>query len=183
MDHTEAIMVLNNVLSDKFREKIISLTDHKAKDKLTIKEGMNDNVRNVCGYHLNFESATNLFYWNYIKKEIERLYYFYKIKFPLLHSYEINQIDLLKYGNGGKYTFHTDNLGGRKLNRTLSVIMNLNNDYEGGDLIFGDQKFKEIKRIKLKSGSVVFFPSNFMYPHSIEPIIRGTRYSVVAWLN
>jgi predicted 2-oxoglutarate/Fe(II)-dependent dioxygenase YbiX len=183
MDHTEAIMVLNNVLSDEFREKIISLTDHKAKDKLTIKEGMNDNVRNVCGYHLNFESATNLFYWNYIKKEIERLYYFYKIKFPLLHSYEINQIDLLKYGNGGKYTFHTDNLGGRKLNRTLSVIMNLNNDYEGGDLIFGDQKFKEIKRIKLKSGSVVFFPSNFMYPHSIEPIIRGTRYSVVAWLN
>jgi predicted 2-oxoglutarate/Fe(II)-dependent dioxygenase YbiX len=183
MDHTEAIMVLNNVLSDKFREKIISLTDHKAKDKLTIKEGMNDNVRNVCGYHLNFESATNLFYWNYIKKEIERLYYFYKIKFPLLHSYEINQIDLLKYGNGGKYTFHTDNLGGRKLNRTLSVIMNLNNNYEGGDLIFGDQKFKEIKRIKLKSGSVVFFPSNFMYPHSIEPIIRGTRYSVVAWLN
>jgi predicted 2-oxoglutarate/Fe(II)-dependent dioxygenase YbiX len=101
----------------------------------------------------------------------------------LLHSYEINQIDLLKYGNGGKYTFHTDNLGGRKLNRTLSVIMNLNNNYEGGDLIFGDQKFKEIKRIKLKSGSVVFFPSNFMYPHSIEPIIRGTRYSVVAWLN
>ena len=183
MDHTEAIMVLNNVLSDEFREKIISLTDHKAKDKLTIKEGMNDNVRNVCGYHLNFESATNLFYWNYIKKEIERLYYFYKIKFPLLHSYEINQIDLLKYGNGGKYTFHTDNLGGRKLNRTLSVIMNLNNDYEGGDLIFGDQKFKEIKRIKLKSGSVVFFPSNFMYLHSIEPIIRGTRYSVVAWLN
>ena len=60
MDHTEAIMVLNNVLSDEFREKIISLTDHKAKDKLTIKEGMNDNVRNVCGYHLNFESATNL---------------------------------------------------------------------------------------------------------------------------
>ena len=61
--------------------------------------------------------------------------------------------------------------------------MNLNDDYEGGDLIFGDQKLKEIKRIKLKAGSVIFFPSNFMYPHGIEPITKGKRYSVVAWLN
>ena len=183
MDHTEAIVELNNVLSNEFREKIISLTDHKAKKKLTVKSGMNTDVRNVFGFALNFDYPTNLFYWNYIKKEIERLYYFYNVKFPTLQSYVINQIDLLKYQKGGKYNLHTDNIGGRTNNRTLSVIMNLNDDYEGGDLIFGDQKLKEIKRIKLKAGSVIFFPSNFMYPHGIEPITKGKRYSVVAWLN
>jgi predicted 2-oxoglutarate/Fe(II)-dependent dioxygenase YbiX len=67
--------------------------------------------------------------------------------------------------------------------RHLSIIINLNDEYEGGDLIFTDQKEKEIKRLKLGKGSIVFFPSNFMYPHSIQPITKGTRYSIVAWLQ
>ena len=61
--------------------------------------------------------------------------------------------------------------------------LNLNDNYKGGDLIFTDQKEKEIKRLKLGKGSIVFFPSNFMYPHGIEPITKGTRYSIVAWLK
>ena len=63
------------------------------------------------------------------------------------------------------------------------MIINLNDDYEGGDLIFTGQKNEEIKRLKLGKRSVVFFPSNFMYPHRIEPITKGTRYSIVAWLQ
>jgi predicted 2-oxoglutarate/Fe(II)-dependent dioxygenase YbiX len=61
--------------------------------------------------------------------------------------------------------------------------MNLNDEYTGGDLIFGDQKNQEIKRLKLEEGSIVFFPSNFLYPHSIQPITKGKRYSIVAWLQ
>ena len=61
--------------------------------------------------------------------------------------------------------------------------MNLNNEYKGGELIFTDQKDNEIKKLKLSKGSIVFFPSNFMYPHKISPITKGTRYSVVAWLE
>ena len=96
-------------------------------------------------------------------------------------SNKINQIDLLKYEPGGKYTVHTDHFSTSP--RHLSVIINLNDEYEGGDLVFRDQKNLEIKRLKLTAGSIVFFPSNFMYPHSIEPITKGTRYSIVAWLQ
>jgi predicted 2-oxoglutarate/Fe(II)-dependent dioxygenase YbiX len=98
-----------------------------------------------------------------------------------MKSSKINQIDLLKYSIGGKYETHTDHY--TKSIRHLSIIMNLNDDYEGGDLIFTDQKEKEIKRLKLGKGSIVFFPSNFMYPHGIQPITKGTRYSIVAWLQ
>jgi len=182
MDHRESIVELKNIVSSKFIKKIIPLIKHKAKKNLTIAEGLNKNVRNVKGYHLNFNSPTNLFYWNYIKNEIERLYTFYKVKFPKMNSIKINQIDLLKYTLGGKYEVHTD-YGLNVPSRHLSIIMNLNNDYEGGDLIFTDQKENEIKRLKLDKGSIVFFPSNFMYPHSIQPITKGTRYSIVAWLQ
>ena len=96
-------------------------------------------------------------------------------------SNKINQIDLLKYSAGGKYNVHTDHFSTSA--RHLSIIMNLNDNYEGGDLIFTDQKKKEIKRLKPGKGSIVFFPSNFMFPHSIEPITKGTRYSIVSWLQ
>ena len=96
-------------------------------------------------------------------------------------SNKINQIDLLKYDVGGKYNLHTDDYSTTP--RQLSIIMNLNNEYEGGDLIFTDQKGNELKRYNLNKGSIVFFPSNFLYPHSIEPITKGARYSVVAWLQ
>lgn len=181
MDHLEVVLELKNAAHSNFIDKIIPLINKKAKKNLAIKSGVDTSIRNVKGYHLNFETPTNLFYWNFIKKEIERLYLLYKAKFPKMASNRIDQIDLLKYNVGGKYKVHIDHYSTSP--RHLSVIINLNDNYEGGDLIFTDQKEKEIKRIKLGKGSIVFFPSNFMYPHIIEPITKGTRYSIVAWLQ
>jgi len=181
MDHTEAIVEIKNVVNPIFIKKMVNLIKHKSKKNLTVKSGLNKDIRNVKGYHLNLNTPTNLFYWNYVKKEIERLYFFYKSKFPKMESNKINQIDLLKYTPGGKYEIHTDHY--TTATRHLSIIINLNDNYEGGDLIFTDQKEKEIKRLKLGKGSIVFFPSNFMYPHGIQSITKGTRYSIVAWLQ
>ena len=181
MDYLEAIVEIKKVVEPSFSKKIIDLTGYKAGNNLAITNAVDTNVRNVKGYHLNLNTPTNMFYWNYIKKEIERLYIFYRVKFPMINNLKINQIDLLKYSVGGKYEVHTDYHTNSP--RSLSVIINLNNDYEGGDLIFTDQGKQEVKKIKLTERSIVFFPSNFMYPHSIEPITKGTRYSIVAWLQ
>ena len=182
MDHLEAIVEIKNVVSTEFIDKIISVTNHKAKDKLKVGLSIEDtSIRNVNGYSLKNTTPTDIYYFNYITKEIEKLYLFYRSKFPRMKSSKINQIDLLKYSVGGRYKIHTDHY--TTTSRHLSIIINLNDGYEGGDLIFTDQKEKEIKRLKLNRGSVVFFPSNFMYPHSIEPITKGTRYSIISWLQ
>jgi len=182
MDHLEGIVELKNIVNPYFCKNIMALTDKKAIKNLTIGTGeVNKNIRSVKGYSLNLETPTNLFYWNYIKKEIERLYLHYKIKFPKMLSNKINQIDLLKYNSGGNYKIHTDHFS--TTSRSLSVIINLNDNYEGGDLVFTDQKEMEIKRIKLQKNSIVFFPSNFLYPHTIESVLKGTRFSIVAWLQ
>ena len=182
MDHLEAVVEIKNVIGAEFTNKIISLIKKRAdKNLLVAQDKLNTDIRNVKGYQLNFKTPTNLFYWNYIKHEITRMYGFYKAKFPMMASNKINQIDLLKYNSGGKYNVHTDHYTNSP--RHLSIIINLNEEYEGGDLIFTDQKKVEVKRIKLGKGSIVFFPSNFMYPHSIEPITKGVRYSIVSWLQ
>jgi len=181
MDHLEAIMELKNITHPDFNKKIIDLIKIKSTKKLTVIDGVNKNIRDVNGYTLTFDTPTNIFYFNLIKKEIMKLYLHYKAKFPQLRSEKLNQIDLLKYNVGGKYTTHVDQFTTEP--RHLSIIINLNEDYEGGDLMFTNQKGEEIKKIKLKTGSVIFFPSNFMYPHSIKPITKGIRYSIVAWLQ
>jgi|TARA_R100001530_G_scaffold38819_1_gene30055 predicted 2-oxoglutarate/Fe(II)-dependent dioxygenase YbiX len=181
MDHLEAVVELKNIIDIKFIEKLVPFIKHKAKNDLTVRSGVRKDIRNVKGYSLDLTTPTNLFYWNFVKQEINRLYFHYKYKFPLMMSNKINQIDLLKYSPGGKYEVHTDHYTTSP--RHLTIIMNLNSDYEGGDLVFTDQKEKEIKRFNLGKGSIVFFPSNFMYPHSLQPITKGTRYSIVSWLQ
>ena len=58
----------------------------------------------------------------------------------------------------------------------LSIIGMLNNDYEGGKLIFYDKEYK------LKKGEIIVFPSNFLYPHKVTKITKGERYSFVVWV-
>ena len=155
MDHLEAIVEIKNIVSPEFSNKLISLIENKAKKNLPVVSGINKVFRNVKGHDLRRKNSTDIFYWDYIAKEIERLFLFYKIKFPLISATTINQINLLKYNVGGKHMIH---------------------------IIFTNQKEEEIKRLKLKKNSIIFFPSNFLYPHGIEPITKGNRYSIVTWI-
>lgn len=84
---------------------------------------------------------------------------------------------LLRYKEGGFYKQHTDSA--KLALRSVSMSFNLNDDYEGGEFAFFDRELI----FNLKKGSVIVFPSNFMYPHEIMPVTKGTRYSVVTWFN
>jgi predicted 2-oxoglutarate/Fe(II)-dependent dioxygenase YbiX len=57
----------------------------------------------------------------------------------------------------------------------------LNNDYEGGELCFKLED-KELK-ITNKPGHLIVWPSSFMFPHKVQPIKKGVRYSIVSWMN
>lgn len=92
----------------------------------------------------------------------------------------INQIELLRYKKTEYFQIHVDS--GSTAMRTLSFIFMINDDYEGGKLkfILPTNKNKEME-IKPKSNRLIIFPSNFMFPHVVEPVKNGERYTVVAW--
>jgi len=58
----------------------------------------------------------------------------------------------------------------------LSVLGILNDDFEGGDLIFFEDK-----KIETKKGDIIVFPSNFLFPHKVSPVTKNVRYSFVSW--
>ena len=87
MNHLEAIIKLDNVINPKIINKLIPFIDHRAKEDLEIMNGVNKEIRNVKGHHVRYDqSPTDIFYWDYIKTEIQRLYYFYSIKFPRISA-------------------------------------------------------------------------------------------------
>ena len=103
-----------------------------------------------------------------------------------VNSSEIPQI--LSYGIGGHYKPHIDGESiwvtprGEKIwkkstDRDLSIVLFLNNDFEGGDFVFPELKV----RVRPEPGMMVCFPSNHHYMHGVEPVTKGRRYSIVTW--
>ncbi len=100
----------------------------------------------------------------------------YENQFPHCRIVEGQPFELLRYRAGGFYRTHTDSF--KRVPRSLSCSFALNDDFDGGDWSFfgGDCTLRPPK------GSIVLFPSNFLFPHEILEVRRGTRYSVVTWM-
>lgn len=89
-----------------------------------------------------------------------------------MNYYEV--FNYVKYEGAGKhFKVHADH--GPAYVTTVSAVAYLNDDYVGGELIF--PRFG--LTIKPEVGDLVVFPSTFIYEHSSEPIISGTKYSIV----
>lgn len=99
----------------------------------------------------------------------------YKEKFSFCEIELDTGYELLKYDVGQFYRQHTDSF--KDSPRAVSCSFALNDDYEGGEFAF----FNRELTYKLKKGSCIMFPSNFMYPHEVMPVKSGTRYSIVTW--
>ena len=87
-----------------------------------------------------------------------------------------------RYDNNTIMKLHCDHInslfdGSRKGVPIITLLGSLNNNYTGGELVmFG----KEV--IELKAGNILVFPSNFLFPHEVKPVLSGTRYSYVSWV-
>ena len=82
---------------------------------------------------------------------------------------------LLRYQEGEFYTEHTDHF--LQQPRIVSCSFTLNDDFKGGEFAF----FNRELIYKPSKGSALMFPSNFLYPHEVMPVIQHARYSIITW--
>lgn len=83
--------------------------------------------------------------------------------------------NFVKYeGAGQEFKVHADH--GPMYNCTVSAVVYLNDDYEGGEI-----KFPRLDNVvhKPKAGDIAVFPSNYIYEHASLPMVSGTKYCVV----
>ena len=107
-------------------------------------------------------------------KEVNRNYKFdgYQIDTDITYQFT-------EYQEGEFYDWHTDSGNTPNAKRRISVVILLNDDYEGGDFAF----FNGTIKYAPKKGSALLFPSNFLYPHEIMPVTKGTRHSIITWFR
>jgi predicted 2-oxoglutarate/Fe(II)-dependent dioxygenase YbiX len=96
---------------------------------------------------------------------------------PVRHPIrKITDLELNKYPTGTKMKYHTDcDDDGYPF---LTAIVLLNDNFEGGDIVFWKDEV-----VKLEAGDLLLFPSMFAYPHRITEITEGTRYSALYWIS
>lgn len=83
-------------------------------------------------------------------------------------------VDILSYPQGEVNGFVPVANG---IPRQISLSLFLNEEYEGGELLFFDGTYS----IPNTKGTIVLFPSNHLFPHQVSEVTSGCRYSIVTW--
>jgi hypothetical protein len=95
--------------------------------------------------------------------------------------------DLMRYHEGGYYVRHADSENmdvktktwSKVIDRDLSLLIYLNDDFEGGELSF----YKFNYQVWPRAGGVAMFPSDHRYLHQAEKVTKGRRYAIVSWAS
>jgi hypothetical protein len=90
----------------------------------------------------------------------------------------------LHYDGGGLYHPHADSenpdgAGGwtKVVNRDLSILIYLDDDFVGGELVFVAQALQ----FRPRAGSAIVFPSDHRFVHGVQPVQRGQRRVISSW--
>ena len=190
--HHGAIEIFENIWSNP--QKTIEVLELEMKKESNTLQWERSDVRGIDGYSGYGDARTNLelkiteqaesgnkfaqVFHNQIADLMDHTTQSYMYRHRIhgvQYSHEYYRV--LKYSADEKFDAHVDGMPGGK--RFLSAILYLNDDYEGGELEFLNFDLK----LKLNPGSLIIFPSYFPYVHTAHPIITGTKYAIVAWLD
>lgn len=107
-----------------------------------------------------------------------------------------SQWQLLMYKKGGFFIPHYDDTRRYSFNGvnylyrhrpewSLTVLVYLNDDYEGGAINFPNIVDAHGNRLRIqpKAGDVIAFPSHEVFKHHVEPVTSGTRYVLSRWYD
>jgi len=176
------------ILSDEFCDETVKeLNKNKTWKKHTFYYNTTGEIKKPSGnqeLEVSFEDSISN------KKEImDSIWYAIEeyvsshLKFKWFNSWVgYSNIRFNKYSKNTKMAEHCDHIhdlfeGPIKGVPILSIVGLLNDNYTGGDFIM----FKN-KKIKLSKGEILIFPSNFLYPHRVDLVKKGTRHSYVSWV-
>jgi predicted 2-oxoglutarate/Fe(II)-dependent dioxygenase YbiX len=179
----EGLKFLTDHMRNSQKEQL-SVFDGKKSDETRESQSKIDlDTRNVkCANIIPVFSQVKDLLDNVVKNVINPFY-----QFEIRDSEEPQ---LLCYEPGGHYKPHNDSDGlwmnpdgtqiwKKTVDRDLSTVLFLNDDFDGGYFSFPDLRIK----IKPEPGLLVCFPSSRWFMHTVEPVISGNRYTLVTWMR
>jgi predicted 2-oxoglutarate/Fe(II)-dependent dioxygenase YbiX/peroxiredoxin len=99
---------------------------------------------------------------------------FFQYKPTRMDRYLVSCYDAV---TGGHFSRHRDNINAGARHRRFAVTINLNHDYEGGDLVFPE--FGR-RRYRAPPGGAIVFSTGAL--HEVTAMTRGKRYAFIPFL-
>ena len=99
-------------------------------------------------------------------------------------DFENQKIQFTEYQKDGHYDWHEDNSPTGYSKRYCSLVIQLNDEYEGGELQLKEYNIEGNETIitfERGIGNLFVFLSSTT--HRVSPIIDGNRYSLVSWFG
>lgn len=157
-------------------KRIIELADNQElKPGLIVGEVHDKDIRNVEVRNLDVSPDTEWIYQKLTMAVTSINNAWWKLDLSHLATTEV-----LKYEAGGRYIRHVDHGEGfttRKV--TVSVQLSDPADYDDGDLVL---HFKgDPHPVTKELGAIIVFPSFVM--HEVNPVTRGVRRAMTAWVE
>jgi predicted 2-oxoglutarate/Fe(II)-dependent dioxygenase YbiX/peroxiredoxin len=99
-----------------------------------------------------------------------------------VHQYRVTRMERYLVGcysaeDGGHFNAHRDNTTSGTAHRRFAVSINLNDDFDGGEVGFPEYG---AKRYKAPAGGAVVFSCSLL--HSVSRVTRGSRYAFLPFL-
>jgi hypothetical protein len=171
------IFVYDNIISDQNCDIIVKYIN----DQKLIEEKENWLETNVKAEMVSHKQKLSSNLIDFVADTISEVSNDMMLKYGIvIHGYEYFTLRKIY----GPTVYHEDGnfglnykMGG---SRVLAIIIALNGDYDGGELVFPCQNFT----IKLKKGQCVLFPPYWTHPHYTNNLKNGTyRYTINTWLT
>lgn len=177
----EELKVINEYIDLlHFKEVTIFDSNGKVKFDTSIRSNlgstMNENHKVTQILHEKINES--LITYKEILSKINPIFEYYPVPGGYSTTSSREAIQVLEYSSNQEYKFHHDisnDPNSKEYHRQISVVLYLNNNFEGGATEFPHQTFKPLP------GYGLFFPSNWCFPHSGQKVLSGKKRVVVTW--
>ncbi len=187
----DKIFYFKNIFSNSLDLiNLIENTDHLIKSNEAISKWHTWEASGDGNYIFGKKKQSNRYCLNESQEDIKYIYN--KIYWLFDEYFKIYQNSVKKnigaFGEFGIGKYHTGSTMGRHVDvdptrkdfkETVSGILYLNDDYEGGEIFFEDQQLL----IKPQSGSMIIFPSDPPFFHESKIVQQGVKYICTAFCS
>lgn len=158
------------------------LTESECSEIIKTYNGDNLSDATIANQELNHSKRKSKIDFVEIEDLSDRLHYYIKNEIVFKNSSidKLRKFQFTKYEVGDFYNWHTD-YGVNNPDRYISLVILLNDDFDGGELKYKDVNTGEEFLFKRGVGNLFIFSS--FTSHMVTPVTRGERYSLVNWLG
>jgi len=177
--HTNYIIEYENFVSEEKIDEILHLCKTYVLKKNIIFDERNKNRSNDAHYLASYNDSVI----QYLNKQCSIVGYqallkYYKdcslIKYSIMHEYGFLSNYVYRfYDTNDQYNWHIDK-SHTDIELKISFILYLNDDFEGGNTLFLNDKLK----VTPKKGSALLFPCGPYFLHKSTPVKSGQKHII-----